>query len=141
MAASPGALQTQNDDRKASEMSFFGRVSVRSAAIRILSMAAISAGTIPAAMPGHAAELLVGPGLYPGPYPGAYLGGNPGPYPGFAAPPYAFPPAREAAPGTARALDGVRNGTTREERDRHGGPEIDLTGRPLLTGRYREFQF
>ncbi|MBV9970221.1 MAG: hypothetical protein JO228_09575 [Xanthobacteraceae bacterium] len=100
---------------------------------------------IPAAMPAHAAELLVGPGLYPGPYPGANLGAYPGPYPGVysgvVAPPYAFPPAREAAPGTARALDGVRNGTTREERDRHGGPEIDLTGRPLLTGRYREFQF
>jgi hypothetical protein len=60
---------------------------------------------------------------------------------GIMAPPYAFPPAREAASGTGRALEGVRNGTTREERDRHGGPEIDLTGRPLLTGRYREFQF
>ena len=61
--------------------------------------------------------------------------------PAFVAPPYAFPPTREPAPRTGWALDGIRNGTTREERDRHGGPEIDLTGRPVLTGRYREFQF
>jgi hypothetical protein len=101
--------------------------------MRIMSLIAIVAvSLISAAMPAHAAELSLGPGAYPGIYPG---------YPGIAAPPYAFPPAREAAPGTGWALDGVRNGTTREERDRHGGPEIDLTGRPLLTGRYREFQF
>jgi hypothetical protein len=98
--------------------------------MRIMSVIAVSAiSVISAAVPTHAAELLVGPGAYPGIYPGVV------------APPYAFPPAREAAPRTGWALDGVRNGTTREERDRHGGPEIDLTGRPLLTGRYREFQF
>jgi hypothetical protein len=99
--------------------------------MRIMVVIAISAvSSISAAMPAHAAELFVDRGVYPGTY-----------YPGVAAPPYAYPPAREAAPGTGRALDGVRNGTTREERDRHGGPEIDLTGRPVLTGRYREFQF
>ena len=98
--------------------------------MRIMSVIAISAGLLVwAAMPGDAAELFLGPGAYRWVYPGA------------GAPPYAFPPAREAAPRTGWALDGVRNGTTREERDRHGGPEIDLTGRPILTGRYREFQF
>jgi hypothetical protein len=99
--------------------------------MRIMSVIAIASAVsvILAAMPAPAAELFLNPGVYPGIYPG------------FVAPPYAFPPAREAAPGTSRALDGVRNGTTREERDRHGGPEIDLTGRPILTGRYREFQF
>jgi hypothetical protein len=98
--------------------------------MRIMSVIAISAvSVILAAVPMHAAELLLGPGAYPGVYTG------------IVAPPYAFPPAREAAPRTGWALDGVRNGTTREERDRHGGPEIDLTGRPILTGRYREFQF
>jgi hypothetical protein len=60
--------------------------------------------------------------------------------PGIVRPGYAFPRARQPAPGTDRALDGVRNGTNREERDRHGGPEIDLSGRPVLTGRFREFQ-
>ena len=99
------------------------------ATIAISAVGLISAGLISAAMPAQAAELFVDRGVYPGIY-----------YPGIVAP-YAFPPAREAAPGTGRALDGVRNGTTREERDRHGGPEIDLTGRPVLTGRYREFQF
>ena len=100
--------------------------------MRIMSMIAISAVLLVwAAMPADAAELFLGPGA--GVYPGFY--------PGIVSPPYAFPPAREAAPRTGWALDGVRNGTTREERDRHGGPEIDLTGRPILTGRYREFQF
>jgi hypothetical protein len=98
--------------------------------VRIMSVIAIFAvSAISTAMPAHAGELILSPGAYPGIYPG------------FVAPPYAYPRAREAAPGTRRALDGVRNGTTREERDRHGGPEIDLTGRPVLTGRYREFQF
>jgi hypothetical protein len=98
--------------------------------MRIMSVIAISAVLLGwAAMPASAAELFLGPGAYPGVYPG------------IVAPPYAFPPTREAAPRTGWALDGVRNGTTREERDRHGGPEIDLTGRPILTGRYREFQF
>jgi hypothetical protein len=115
-------------------MSFYCGRPVGGAAMRIMSVIAISAVSVmSAAMPAHTAELLIGPGGYPGVYPGIY--------PGIVASPYAFPPAREAAPGTSRALDGVRNGTTREERDRHGGPEIDLTGRPLLTGRYREFQF
>jgi hypothetical protein len=100
--------------------------------MRMMSVIATFAASLAwAAMPGNAAELFLGPG--PGVYPGLY--------PGFVAPPYAFRPAREAAPRTGWALDGVRNGTTREERDRHGGPEIDLTGRPILTGRYREFQF
>ena len=98
-----------------------------------MSVIAIVAGLVIAAMPAIAASFLIlGPGVYPGVYPGPIRASPP---------PYAFPPAREAAPRTARALDGVRNGTTREERDRHGGPEIDLTGRPMLTGRYREFQF
>jgi hypothetical protein len=115
-------------------MSFYSRFPLGGAAMRILSVMAVSAiSAISAAVPSQAAELLLGPGAYPGVYPG--------PYPGIVAPPYAFPPAREAAPGTGRILDGVRNGTTREERDRHGGPEIDLTERPLLTSRYREFQF
>jgi hypothetical protein len=109
-------------------MSFYCGVPVGAAAMRMMSVIAISAVSLAwAAMPGNAAELFLGPG--------------PGVYPGIVAPPYAFPPAREAAPRTGWALDGVRNGTTREERDRHGGPEIDLTGRPILTGRYREFQF
>jgi hypothetical protein len=112
-------------------MSFYCGWPVGGAAMRIMSVIAISAvSVISATMPTRAAELFLGPGVYPGLY-----------YPGVVAAPYPFPPAREAAPGTSRALDGVRNGTTREERDRHGGPEIDLTGRPLLTGRYREFQF
>jgi hypothetical protein len=111
-------------------MSLYSGLPVGGTAMRIMSVVAIATvSLILAAMPARAAELF----LYPGVYPGFY--------PGFVAPPYAFPPAREAAPGTSRALDGVRNGTTREERDRHGGPEIDLTGRPILTGRYREFQF
>ncbi len=98
--------------------------------MRIMSVIAIfTVLLVWAAVPGGAAELVLGPGAYPGVYPG------------IVAPPYAFPPAREAAPRTGWALDGVRNGTTREERDRHGGPDIDLTGRPILTGRYREFQF
>jgi hypothetical protein len=113
-------------------MSFYCGLPIGGAAMRIMSVIAISAVSV-ISMPAHAAELFLGPGAYPGIYGGIY--------PGIVAPPYAFPPAREAAPGTGRALDGVRNGTTREERDRHGGPEIDLTGRPLLTGRYREFQF
>jgi hypothetical protein len=67
----------------------------------IMSVIAVSAvSVISATMPTHAAELLLGPGAYPG----VHL------YPGIVAPPYAFPPAREAAPGTGRALDGVRNG-------------------------------
>src|ERR1700722_7854866 len=104
-------------------MSFYCGLPDGGAAMRIMSVIAISAvSVISAAAPTYAAEAL--PGLYPG----------------IMAAPYPFPPAREAAPGTSRMLDGVRNGTTREERDRHGGPEIDLTGRPLLTGRYREFQ-
>jgi hypothetical protein len=115
-------------------MSFYCGLPVGRAAMRITSVIAIAAvSVIWAAAPTRAAELLLGPGAYPGIYPGLY--------PGIVAPPYAFPPAREAAPRTGWALDGVRNGTTREERDRHGGPEIDLAGRPLLTGRYREFQF
>jgi hypothetical protein len=115
-------------------MSFYCGLPDGGAAMRIMSVIAISAvSVISAAAPTYAAELLLGPGAYPGGYPGLY--------PGIVAAPYPFPPAREAAPGTSRMLDGVRNGTTREERDRHGGPEIDLTGRPLLTGRYREFQF
>jgi hypothetical protein len=113
-------------------MSFYCGSPDGGSAMRIVSVIAISAvSVISAAAPTSAAELFVGPGAYPSAYPGFY--------PGVA--PYPFPPAREAAPGTSRMLDGVRNGTTREERDRHGGPEIDLTGRPLLTGRYREFQF
>jgi hypothetical protein len=113
-------------------MSVYCEVPVGGAAMRIMWVIAISAvSVVSAAIPTHAAELLLGPGGYV--YPGLY--------PGIVAPPYAFPPAREAAPRTGWALDGVRNGTTREERDRHGGPEIDLTGRPILTGRYREFQF
>ena|SRR5271165_4502671 len=113
-------------------MSFYCGVPVGGAAMRIMFVIAISTVLLVwAAMPGHAAELFLGPGA--GVYPRLY--------PGIVAPPYAFPPAREAAPRTGWALDGVRNGTTREERDRHGGPEIDLTGRPILTGRYREFQF
>jgi hypothetical protein len=110
-------------------MSFYCGLPDGGFAMRIMSVIAISAvSVISAAAPTRAAELLLGPGAYPGLYPGVVA-------------PYPFPPAREAAPGTSRMLDGVRNGTTREERDRHGGPEIDLTGRPLLTGRYREFQF
>lgn len=102
--------------------------------MRMMSVIAIVAvSSVSDAMPAHAADLLLGPGGYPGVYPGLY--------PGIVAPPYAFPPTREPAPRTGWALDGIRNGTTREERDRHGGPEIDLTGRPVLTGRYREFQF
>jgi hypothetical protein len=113
-------------------MSFYCGWRFGGAAMGIMSVIAVSAvSVISATMPTHAAELFLGPGAYPG----VHL------YPGIMAPPYAFPPAREAASGTGRALEGVRNGTTREERDRHGGPEIDLTGRPLLTGRYREFQF
>jgi hypothetical protein len=43
---------------------------------------------------------------------------------------YPGPIDREPAPGTGRSLDGVRNGTNREERDRHGGPgEIYLSRR------------
>ena len=115
-------------------MPFYCGAPVGGAAMRMMSVIAIVAvSLVSAAMPAHAADLLLGPGGYPGVYPGLY--------PGIAAPPYAFPPAREPAPRTGWALDGVRNGTTREERDRHGGPEIDLTGRPVLTGRYREFQF
>jgi hypothetical protein len=115
-------------------MSFYCGLPIGGAAMRIMSVIAISAvSVILAAVPMHAAELFLGPGAYPGVYPSLY--------PGIVAPPYAFPLAREAAPRTGWALDGVRNGTTREERDRHGGPEIDLTGRPILTGRYREFQF
>jgi hypothetical protein len=114
-------------------MSLYSGLPVGEVAMRIISgVAIVAVAVFSAAMPAHAGELFLNPGVYPG-YPGIY--------PGVVAPPYAFPPAREAAPGTSRALDGVRNGTTREERDRHGGPEIDLTGRPILTGRYREFQF
>jgi hypothetical protein len=98
--------------------------------MRTMSAIAIVAASV-ISVPALAGELFLNPRPYV--YPGFY--------PGFGAPPYGFPRAREAAPRTARALDGVRNGTTREERDRRGGPEIDLTGRPVLTGRYREFQF
>jgi hypothetical protein len=91
--------------------------------VSVIAIVAVSVISIPA----QAGELILNPRAYV--------------YPDIVGPPYAFPRAREAAPGTSRALDGVRNGTTREERDRHGGPEIDLTGRPVLTGRYREFQF
>jgi hypothetical protein len=114
-------------------MSLYSGLPLGGAAMRIMLVVTIAAvSVILAAMPAHAGELFLNPGAYPGIYPG---------YSGIVAPPYAFPRAREAAPGTSRALDGVRNGTTREERERHGGPEIDLTGRPILTGRYREFQF
>jgi hypothetical protein len=48
---------------------------------------------------------------------------------------------RRPVPLTIPALDGVRNGTTREERDIHGGPgEIYITGWPSFRGpmlRYR----
>jgi hypothetical protein len=111
-------------------MSLYSGLPVGGAAMRTMSVIAIVAASV-ISVPALAGELFLNPRPYI--YPGFY--------PGFVAPPYAFPRAREAAPRTARALDGVRNGTTREERDRHGGPEIDLTGRPVLTGRYREFQF
>jgi hypothetical protein len=119
-------------------MSPYSGLPVGGGALRIMSVVAISVVAV-ISMPAHAAELSLNPGVYPGIYPGIVYPGVV--YPGVVAPAYVFPPAREAAPGTGWALDGVRNGTTREERDRHGGPEIDLTGRPLLTGRYREFKF
>jgi hypothetical protein len=115
-------------------MSLYCGLPVGGAAMRTMSVIAIVAASV-ISVPALAGELFLNPRPYV--YPGFY----PGPYPGFGVPPYGFPRAREAAPRTARALDGVRNGATREERDRHGGPEIDLTGRPVLTGRYREFQF
>jgi hypothetical protein len=50
--------------------------------------------------------------------------------------PYAI--ARPPASLTIPSLDGVRNGTTREERDIHGGPgEIYITGRPSFRGPMR----
>jgi hypothetical protein len=108
-------------------MALYCELPVGGAAMRTMSVISIVVAVSVISMPALAGELLLNPRSY-------Y-------YPGFVPPPYAFPPAREAAPRIGRALDGVRNGTTREERDRHGGPEIDLTGRPVLTGRYREFQF
>jgi hypothetical protein len=42
---------------------------------------------------------------------------------------------RRPAPLTIPSLDGVRNGTTRQERDIHGGPgEIYITGWPSFRG-------
>jgi hypothetical protein len=42
---------------------------------------------------------------------------------------------RRPVPLTIPALDGVRNGTTREERDIHGGPgEIYIPGWPSFRG-------
>jgi hypothetical protein len=62
----------------------------------------------------------------------AQAGDAPSPAGEFASP---SPIDRQPAPRTSQSLDGVRNGTTREERDRHGGPgEIDLPGRPGRTG-------
>jgi len=87
----------------------------------VMTVAAVSVITASGSAPARAGDFIMAPGLV---------------FPG-----YLFPPAREPAPGTARALDGVRNGTNRYERERHGGPEIDLSGRPPLTGRFREFQY
>ncbi len=91
----------------------------------VVALLALPLLGLAAAPPARAADIIVTPGYIT---------------PGAGLPDYAYPPARQPAPGTSRALDGVRNGTNREERDRHGGPEIDLSGRPVLTGRYREFQ-
>jgi hypothetical protein len=91
----------------------------------IVAIVAFSLAGLAACLPARGADIIVTPGY-------TSRGG--------VLPESAFPRARQPAPGTGRALDGVRNGTTREERDRHGGPEIDLSGRPVLTGRYREFQ-
>ena len=42
---------------------------------------------------------------------------------------------RRPVPLTIPSLDGVRNGTTRQERDIHGGPgEIYITGWPSFRG-------
>jgi hypothetical protein len=49
--------------------------------------------------------------------------------------PITDPIARQPAPRTGQSLDGVRNGTTKEERDRHGSlDEIDPSVRPELIG-------
>ena len=39
--------------------------------------------------------------------------------------------ARPAAPATSQARDGVRNGTTKEERDQHNEPRPGSTDMPI----------
>jgi hypothetical protein len=41
------------------------------------------------------------------------------------------PLARPAAPATTQARDGVRNGTTKEERDQHNEPRPGSTDMPI----------
>jgi hypothetical protein len=104
-------------------MSLYCGLPVGGAAMRTMSVIAIVAASV-ISVPALAGELFLNPRPYA--YPGFY----PGFYSGFGAPPYACPRAREAAPGTGRAFDGVRNGTTREERDRHAAPRsISRDGR------------
>jgi hypothetical protein len=49
-------------------------------------------------------------------------------------------PRRHLTPWIIRGLDGVRNGTTRYERDQHGGlGGVDLSGRPELRELLRRY--
>jgi hypothetical protein len=49
-------------------------------------------------------------------------------------------PRRHLTPWIIRSLDGVRNGTTRYERDQHGGlGGVDLSGRPELRELLRHY--
>jgi hypothetical protein len=49
-------------------------------------------------------------------------------------------PRHHLTPWIIRSLDGVRNGTTRYERDQHGGlGGVDLSGRPGLRELLRRY--